>query len=46
VRVIVDPIAQLRPQEHGAVTFAGVRSATSLKYTFTLSPTEPEREEA
>lgn len=34
VRVIVDPLKQLRPTDSGTITLSGVRGATSLTYRF------------
>ena len=34
VRLIVDPLRQLRPTDSGAITLSGVRSATNLLYNF------------
>ena len=34
VRIIVDPLDQLKPTETGSITLAGVRNSESLVYTF------------
>ena len=34
VRIIVDPLDQLKPAETGSITLTGVRNSESLVYTF------------
>ncbi|MDE2718475.1 MAG: hypothetical protein OXI33_15900 [Chloroflexota bacterium] len=47
VRVIVEPLKQLRPTDSGAITLSGVRAATSLTYEFApiIDTTHSVREE-